>query len=149
VFLKNLSVGCIFLVLAGSATSSDALPSGVMEGHLKILSPKPVDLGDENAATVTAENYADYPLLILTRGKKKEIARITADSDGNYRVALPPGDYVLDVQGRTLKHVRAKPQPFTVISNQTVRVNMDIDTDHWRSRSAQSVRPDASSHLKM
>jgi len=43
-----------------------------MEGRLKILSPKPVDLGDENAATVTAENYADYPLLILSRGEKKK-----------------------------------------------------------------------------
>jgi len=99
-----------------------------MQGHLKILSPKPVDLGDENAATVTAENYADYPLLILSRGGKKEIARITANRNGNYRVELPPGDYVLDVQGRAPGHVRAKPQPFTVVSNQPVRVDMDIDT---------------------
>ncbi len=141
-FLKNLIVGCIFLVLAGSATSSDALPSGVMEGHLKILSPNPVELADENAATVTAENYAEYPLLILSRGEKKEIARITADTNGNYRAVLPPGDYVLDVQGRARKHVRWKPQPFTVVSNQTVRVDMDIDTDHWRVRSTQSFRPD-------
>jgi hypothetical protein len=142
VFLKNLIVGCIFLVFAGSASSSDTLPSGVMEGHLKILSPKPVELGDENAATVTAEDYAEYPLLILSRGEKKEIARVTADTNGNYRVVLPPGDYVLDVQGRARKHVRWKPQPFTVVSNQTVRVDMDIDTDHWRSRSMQSGRPD-------
>jgi hypothetical protein len=142
VFLKNLIVGCIFLVLAGSATSSDALPSGVMEGHLKILSPKPIELGDENAATVTAEDYAEYPLLILSRGEKKEIARITADTNGNYRVALPPGDYVLDVQGRARKHVRWKPQPFTVVSNQTVRVDMAIDTDHWRAGSTQSFQPD-------
>ncbi len=99
-----------------------------MQGHLKILSPKPVDLGDENAATVTAENYADYPLLILSRGGKKEIARITANRNGNYRVELPPGDHVLDVQGRAPGHVRAKPQPFTVVSNQPVRVDMDIDT---------------------
>jgi hypothetical protein len=142
VFLKNLIVGCIFLVLAGSATSSDALPSGVMEGHLKIFSPNPVDLGDENAATVTAENYADYPLLILSRGEKKEIARITADANGNYRAALPPGDYVLDVQGRAHRHARWKPKPFTVVSNQTVRVDMDIDTDHWRAGSTQSLGPD-------
>jgi hypothetical protein len=142
VFLKNLIVGCIFLVLAGSATSSDALPSGVMEGHLKIFSPNPVDLGDENAATVTAENYADYPLLILSRGEKKEIARITADANGNYRAALPPGDYVLDVQGRARRHARWKPKPFTVVSNQTVRVDMDIDTDHWRAGSTQSLGPD-------
>ena len=141
-FLKALIVGCIFLVLAGSATSSDALPSGVMEGHLKILSPRAFDLGDENAATVTAENYAEYPLIILSQGGKKEIARVTADENGNYRVALPPGDYVLNVQGRARKHVRWKPQPFTVVSNQTVRVDMAIDTDHWRAGSTQSLRPD-------
>ena len=141
-FLKNLIVGCIFLVLAGSATSSDALPSGVMEGHLKILSPKAFDLGDENAATVTAENYADYPLIVLSQEGKKEIARVTADENGNYRVALPPGDYVLNVQGRARKHVRWKPQPFTVVSNQTVRVDMDIDTDHWRAGSTQPSRQD-------
>jgi hypothetical protein len=141
-FLKYLIVGCIFLVLAGSATASDALPSGVMEGHLKILSSNPVDIGDENAATVTAENYADYPLLILSRDKQKEIARITADTNGNYRAALPPGDYVLDVQGRPRKHVRGKPQPFTVVSNQTVRVDMDIiAVDQWRARSTQSFQP--------
>jgi hypothetical protein len=76
----------------------------------------------------TAENYADYPLIILSRDQKKEIARVTADENGNYRVALPPGDYVLDVQDRGRRHFRAKPQPFTVVSNQTVRVNMNIDT---------------------
>ncbi len=145
-FLKNLIVGCIFLVLAGSATSSDGSPPGVVEGHLKILSSKPVDLGDENAATVTAGNYADYPLLILSVDGQKEIARITADTNGNYRAVLPPGDYVLDVQGRTQGptrgHLRAKPQPFTVVSNQTVRVDMNIDTDHWRAGSTQSFRPD-------
>src|SRR6266571_7804337 len=132
-FLKDLIAGCIFLVLAGSATPSDALPSGVMEGHLKILSSKPVDLGDENAATVTAENYADYPLLILSVDGQKEIARISADTNGNYRAVLPPGDYVLDVQGRTRGHLHAKPQRFTVVSSQTVRVDMNIDTDHWRA----------------
>ena len=142
-FLKNLIVGCIFLVLAGSATSSDALPSGVMEGHLKILSPNPVDLGNENAATVTAENYADYPLLVSSQSEKKEIARITADENGNYRAALPSGDYVLEVQGRARKHLRWKPQPFTVVSNQTVRVDMSIiAADQWRAGSMQPFRRD-------
>jgi len=146
VFRKNLIVGCIVLALAGSATSSDALPSGVVEGHLKILSSKPVDIGDENAATMAAGNYADYPLLILSGDEQKEIARITADTNGDYRAVLPPGDYVLDVQGRTRGltrgHLHAKPQQFTVVSNQSVRVDMNIDTDHWRARSTQSFQPD-------
>jgi hypothetical protein len=123
---------CVFLLLAGTA-SIDAAPSGFVEGHLTIVSPKPVQPADENMAAETAENYADYPLVILSQDGQKEIARVTADRDGNYRVALPPGHYILDVQGRVRRHVRAKPQPFTVVSNQTVHIDMHIDTDHSRS----------------
>ena len=123
-FLKSLIAVCIFPVIAGMATE----PPGFVEGHLTIISPKGVELADGNAPAITAENYAQYPLIILSQGEEKEIARVTADGNGNYRTALPPGDYVLDVQGRARGHVRAKPQRFTVVSNQTVRVDMNIDT---------------------
>ena len=103
-------------------------PPGFVEGHLRIISGKEVELADGNAPAITAENYAQYPLVILSQGEKKEIARITADGNGNYRTALPPGDYVLDVHGRKRGHVRARPQSFTVVSNQTVRIDMNIDT---------------------
>ena len=126
-FLNKLIAGCAFLMLVIGVASSDGLPSGVMEGHLKIVSLKEVELADGNAPAVTAETYSEYPLIILNR-EKKEITRVTADMNGNYRVTLPPGNYVLDVQGRAPGHVRAKPQHFTVVSNQTVRVDMDIDT---------------------
>ena len=85
---------------------------------------------------MTAENYADYPLIVLSQEGKKEIVRITADEQGNYRVALPPDDYVLDVQGRALGHVCAKAQPFTVISNATVHVDMTIVTGSSAEASA-------------
>jgi hypothetical protein len=126
--LKCLVSACVFLVLAGNALI-DAAPPGFVEGHLKIVSSKEVELADETPSKITAENYADYPLIILSRDGEKEIARVTANESGQYRVALPPGNYVLDVQGRRPKgHVRAKPQPFTIISNQTVHVDMSIDT---------------------
>jgi hypothetical protein len=134
--LQRLIAGCTFLILVGTA-SINAAPQGFLEGHLKILSPKPVQLADEDMAAKTAQNYADYPLLVLSRDGQKKIARVTAGSNGNYRVALPSGDYILDVQGRASKHLRAKPQGFTVLSNQTVRVDMDIDTNHSRSNSMQ------------
>ena len=127
-FLKNLIAGCIFVVLIGGTVASDAVPPGFVEGHLKIISLTPVELADGNTPTVTAETYSEYPLIILNREEKKEITRVTADRNGNYRVVLPPGDYILDVQGRAHKHVRGKPQFFAVVSNQTVRVDMDIDT---------------------
>jgi Carboxypeptidase regulatory-like domain len=122
-FLKCLIAVCIFSVVSGRATE---LP-GLVEGHLKIISGKEVELADGNAPAITAENYAQYPLVILSRDQK-QIARVTADANGNYRIALPPGDYVLDVQDRGRRHFRAKPQSFTVVSNQTVRVDMNIDT---------------------
>jgi hypothetical protein len=50
------------------------------------------------------------------------------DESGNYRVALTPGAYILDVQDRAAKRIYSNPQPFTVVSNQTVSVDMDIDT---------------------
>jgi len=63
---------------------------------------------------------------MLELAGEKEIARVTADENGNYRVALPPGNYVLDVQDRVRKRVRARPQPFTVVSNQIARVDMNV-----------------------
>ena len=131
-FLKCLMAVSISLLVTATASTSAPLP-GFVEGHLKIVSPKPVQPTDENIAAETAENYGDYPLVILSRDGQKEIARVTPDRNGNYRVALPPGDYILDVQGRARRHVRAKPQTFTIVSNQTVRIDMYIDTDHSRS----------------
>jgi len=126
--LKYLIAAWTFLVLLGTASSINATPQGFLEGQLKILSHRPVELADENTAAAAAKNYADYPLIILSRPDKKEITRVTADRDGNYRVALPPGDYILDVQRGESAHFRAKPQPFTVVANETVRVDMAIST---------------------
>ena len=139
--LEPLIAGCALLILAGCDASLNAEPAGVLEGHLKIVSSRPVEPADGNTPSATEENYADYPLLVLSRDGQKEVARVTADSNGNYRAELPPGDYILDVQGRTRGHVRAKPQRFTVVSNQTIRVNMDIDLGHAQS-SAHSLQPD-------
>ena len=126
-FVKCLIAGYAFLILAGWTASINAAPQGFMEGHLKIVSPRAVEPSDEMPRPAVApETYAKYPLLILSQDGEKAIAHVTPDENGKYRVALPPGAYVLDVQDRVAKGVRAKPQPFTVVSNQTVRVDMNI-----------------------
>jgi hypothetical protein len=53
-------------------------------------------------------DYAEYPLIILSQDGKKQVARVTADENGKYRAALPPGDYILDVQGRQPKGTCAR-----------------------------------------
>jgi len=126
--LKYLIWAYVFLVWI-CCLASDNAALGFLEGHLRTLAFRDVELAEENLPKFSAGNYAEYPLIILSQDGKKEVARVTADGNGKYRVALPPGDYILDVQGRQPKgHVRAKPQPFTVASNQTVHVDMNIDT---------------------
>jgi hypothetical protein len=129
--LRYLIAACASLVLIGTA-SSNAAPQGFVEGQLKIVSLRPVELDGENTPTqtapATAESYANYPLIILSQGERKQVARITANADGSYHAALPPGNYVLDVEGRVRKRLRVRAQPFTIVPNETVHVDMTITT---------------------
>ena len=126
--LKYLIWAYLFLVWFGFLAADNAAP-GFLEGHLRILAYKEVELAEGNSPKFSTGNYREYPLIILSHDGKKEVARVTADENGKYRVALPPGDYILDVQGRQPKgHVRARPQPFTVVSNQTAHADINIDT---------------------
>jgi len=124
--LRYLIAASVSSVVLGSA-SINAAPEGFVEGRLNVLLRRPVQLADENPATVTTKNYADYPLIILSQGERKQIARITADADGNYRAALPPGDYILDVEGRVRRRLHVRAQLFTVVPNQTVHVDLTIE----------------------
>jgi hypothetical protein len=124
---KPVAAACILLMLAGTVSTKAAPPQGFMEGHLKVVVVRAVE--PDNMPP--PENYGEYPLIILTQEGKREIARLTADKSGNYRVALPPGAYILALQERSgeeraAERIHANPQPFTVVSNQTVRVDMRI-----------------------
>ena len=122
----NLIRICVLALLITAPLIKAATP-GFLEGHLKIVSPREVELADQTPSEPMAVNYSNYPLIVLSRDGKQEVARVTVNGNGNYRVALPPGDYVLDVQDRRRRHVRVKPQPFTILSNQTAHVDMNID----------------------
>ena len=75
-----------------------------------------------------ASIYAGPQGFMLELAGDKEIARVTGGREWKLSRCLPPGAYVLDVQDRQRKHVRAKRQPLTIVSSQTVRVDTDIDT---------------------
>ena len=126
--LKYLAFALGVFLLAFSA-SLNAAEQGFLEGHLKIIFGMAAQSSDDMPRPeIAPESYAEYPLVVLSQDGKKEVARLTADQDGNYRIALPPGAYILDIQNRAAKRLRARPQSFTVVSDQTVRVDMNVNT---------------------
>jgi hypothetical protein len=136
-FAKFLIAFCAFPMLAETA-STEAATQGFMEGHLKIVSPRAVEPDDMPRPEVAPQSYAQYPLIILTGKEKKEVARVTADGSGNYRVALTPGAYILDVQDRAAKRIHAHPQSFTVTANQTIRVDLSIFIGFAKGQASES-----------
>jgi hypothetical protein len=123
----RFAISVLILLLPFSAIAQ-APATGTLQGHLKIVSLETVQLADGSVPTVTPETYREYPLVVLSSDSKKEIATVTANSEGNFHTTLLPGSYILDIQNRARRHVRAKPVPFTVIAKQTVQVNMEMDT---------------------
>ena len=129
-FVRDVIRLSVLLMLISGTMWSGPEPPGFVEGHVKIFPLSDVNLADDaNPANAPTEQpYSEYSLIIRSRDGKKEITQVTVNRNGNYRIELPPGDYILDVQGPESKPARAKPRPFTVVSNQTVHVDMDIDT---------------------
>ena len=95
---------------------------------MKIVAPAPLQIAEAGTSKSGLVDYASYPLVVLSAADHKEIARVTADKGGNFRLTLPPGDYILDAKGRAPGHVRAVPKNVTIISNQTVHADFELDT---------------------
>jgi hypothetical protein len=127
-FLKYLIAGGFLLIPLGFVAAGEAVAPGFLEGRLKIVSPKPVEVAEARPSKGATANYAEYPLVILSTEGRKEIVQVIADKDGKYRLALPPGDYFLDAKGRAPGHVRATPERFSVVSGRTVHVDFELDT---------------------
>ena len=131
--VRYLIAVCICSAFTAPA-SINAAPQGFLEGQLNIISGSPVALDDENPSKpidgkpVVGADYTNYPLVVRSQGEKKQVVRITADAQGHYRAALPPGDYILDAEGRVRRRLHVRAQPFTMVANETVHVYLTIDT---------------------
>lgn len=118
---KGLGFVSLFLVAMSVALASSSR-TGVLEGRVQV-----VRKGGANLAGVEDKvPYVGYPLAVFSTNGKTEVAQVTPDDEGRFHVSLPPGDYVLDVKQRGRLRVTAR--PFTVISGQTVRVDLTVES---------------------
>jgi len=122
--------GSVQLILFASLSGiTFAESSGFLEGHLTIVSLKEVELAGSRPSKPVLSNYAEFPLIVLRQSDQKQMTGFSAGKDGNYRVELAPGAYILDFQGRGTRRLRVEPQRFTIGSNETLRVDMTVDTE--------------------
>jgi len=109
------------LLLASACGEKTVTDSGV-QGEVRIGPVNPVEQpGVQNDAPYAAA------LRIKKASGGKVVAETRSAADGSFRVALPPGDYVLEpVNGDPLPI--AEPQDFTVGPGRFTTVRVDYDS---------------------
>ncbi|MFL6519388.1 MAG: hypothetical protein ACJ8NS_04145 [Chthoniobacterales bacterium] len=125
--LRLFGAALLFLLVSNIIQASSS--PGIVEGQVRIvLSKGGAHLADDTSVNKEKIPYADYPVLILSKDRKTEVAQVTPDGNGRFRTNLPAGDYVLDVKRNARHRLRVTASPFTVVDGQTVQVEMEIES---------------------
>ena len=66
--------------------------------------------------------------MVYTADGNRLVQQVDIDHDGTYRVELPAGDYLVDINHAGIDHSPDVPTVVTVRSGETVRLDIDIDT---------------------
>lgn len=105
----------------GHGTATGTLAGNVSIGPLCPVEPCSISHDRLVAA------YAARPITISTT-YGSEVAKVTADPDTGYSVALQPGTYIVDIPHQGIGGSRELPATVTIHSGETVRLDISIDT---------------------
>ncbi len=110
------------MLLFASACGEKAVTDSGVQGEVRMGPVNPVEQpGVQNDAPYAAA------LRIKKASGGKVVAETRSAADGSFRVALPPGDYILEpVNGDPLPI--AQPQDFTVVPGRFTTVRVDYDS---------------------
>ena len=101
------------VVLEGRVTVGPALPA-ICEGI-----PEP---------TPDPRVYASREIVIYAENGRREVARTQIDAAGNYRVTLPVGTYLVDINHIGMDQGVDLPHEVDTVSDQVARLDIVIDT---------------------
>lgn len=106
----------------------EEVETGVLEGRVTVGPLSPVVQEGVPEPTPAPEVYADRKIVIYAEDGQQEITRVDIDGSGNYRVTLPAGVYVVDINHLGVDLAKGLPQQVEIKSQQTTRLDVDIDT---------------------
>ncbi len=130
--------GTLLSLACENATNNITLKTGILEGKITIgpLCPiEPCNLTPEQIAAI----YEARKVFVYKKSSLSKIAEIQLNADGEYSVALNPGQYIVDVSdanGNALplelsqrpRFGNAIPQEAEILEDQTTISDFDIDT---------------------
>jgi carboxypeptidase family protein len=105
---------------AGDPAQGGAQDSGI-EGHVEIRPVRSV----ERLGVPNAEPYQATVAVVDAQGN--EVTRFTSDAQGNFRVALPPGRYVLRPESAG-RYPRASTQSVVIAPHRFSQVDIVYDS---------------------
>jgi hypothetical protein len=122
---RLILVAMLPVIVACTAVSKE---TGTLEGHVSIGPLAPVLREGEPEPTPAPEVYAAREIVIYAQNGRTEITRIPIDPDGTYRVPLPVGTYVVDINHTGVDRGIDLPQTVEILSQQVTRLDIEIDT---------------------
>lgn len=100
---------------------------GFLEGKVEIgpLCPlEPCNLTEDQIAQV----YAARKIIVYTPDRSSVVTTVSLDQKGNYRIALAPGKYAIDINRIGIDSSADVPKEIIVELGKTVKLNIQIDT---------------------
>ena len=101
---------------------------GYLEGRASIGPLQPVERVGVPASTPPPEACTSRSLVIHSAATGAEVARVSFQPDCMYRLALPPGEYRVELQAHGIDRSQDLPRTITITAGQSTRLDVSIDT---------------------
>ena len=114
---------------AGSLTGCPAQGGspGVLTGNVTIGPLSPVEI-EGQSTPVPPEVYEARKVMVYAAEGNRLVEQVDIDHEGAYRVELRPGDYTVDINHIGIDSSADVPRKVTIVSGETVHLDIDIDT---------------------
>ncbi len=124
--MRRLPLVALILFVTSCAPGPQQV--GTLEGHVTIGPLVPVVREGEPEPTPAPEVFASRQIVICAQDGRTEITRVEIDGKGNYRVKLPVGTYVVDINRIGIDRGIDLPKTVDIVSGGVTRLEVEIDT---------------------
>ncbi len=125
---STILIGTLVLLMIVIGCTTTPLGKGSLEGKVTIGPLCPVErIPPAPGCQPTDATYKAFPVAVYSPSQKMIIAEIKPAVNGSYRVELPEGNYVVEMENPH-KFGKNLPQAVIIRNNQTTTLDINIDT---------------------